>query len=186
MALIYPIIYTKYDVIIRHLYKRIWYAGAGNATSLHPDDYLVTLKPECTSPIQQNLHLAILVNRHIMPSMKKGSWPKPSIESMELLDRHVSRFKTERKKMFGFPCYFVHGNMFAGTFSNTLFARFSVQDRDQLSQEGLGDYFEPVPGHKMIEYRTFSKKLLKNPDALDAWLDKSYSYVSSLRPKKEI
>ena len=117
--------------------------------------------------------------------MQKGSWPKPSIESIGLLDRHISRFETEKKKMFGFPCYFVHGNMFAGTFSNMLFARFSVQDREHLDKEGLGDYFEPVQGHKMIEYRILSKKVLEDPEALDAWLDRSYSYVSSLKPKKK-
>jgi TfoX/Sxy family transcriptional regulator of competence genes len=121
-----------------------------------------------------------------MPSMQKGSWPKPSIESIELLDRHISRFETEKKKMFGFPCYFVRGNMFAGSFSNMLFARFSVQDREHLDKEGLGDYFEPVQGHKMIEYRILSRKVLEDPEALDTWLDRSYSYVLSLKPKKKI
>jgi len=105
---------------------------------------------------------------------------------MELLARHISRFETEKRKMFGFSCYFVHGNMFAGNFSNMLFARFSVQDRERLDKEGLGGFFEPTKGRKMIEYRTLSKKVLEDPETLDTWLERSYSYVSSLKPKKNI
>jgi TfoX/Sxy family transcriptional regulator of competence genes len=117
--------------------------------------------------------------------MKKGSWPKPSVELMELLDRHVSRFEAERKMMFGAPCYFVHGNMFAGIFSNMLFARLSIQDQEQSDKMGLGDFFEPVQGRRMTEYRTLAKQVLEDPDAFDEWLSKSYSYVSSLKPKKK-
>jgi TfoX/Sxy family transcriptional regulator of competence genes len=119
-----------------------------------------------------------------MPSMKKGSWPKPSPEIVELMAKHISHFEAEERKMFGFSCYFVNGNMFAGNFSNSLFARFSVQDREHLDKVGLGGDFEPVQGRKMIEYRILSKKVLEDPETLDAWLEKSYSYVSSLKTKK--
>jgi TfoX/Sxy family transcriptional regulator of competence genes len=117
-----------------------------------------------------------------MSPMKKGSWPKPSIEMMELLARNISRFETEKRKMFGFPCFFVHGNMFAGIFSNVLFARFSVQDRELLDKEGLGEFFEPVKGRRMMEYRTLSKSVLDDQKVLDEWLERSYSYVSTLKP----
>jgi TfoX/Sxy family transcriptional regulator of competence genes len=120
-----------------------------------------------------------------MPSMKKDQWPKPSLEMGELLDQHISRFDAERRKMFGFPCYFVNGNMFAGTFSDGLFARFSVEDRESLDEEGLGEFFEPVKGRRMTEYRILSKKVLNEPKTFDAWLDRSYSYVSSLEVKKK-
>lgn len=117
--------------------------------------------------------------------MKKGSWPKPSMELTELLDQHVSRFEAEKRKMFGAPCYFVRGNMFAGIFSNVLFARFSIQDRERLDKEQLGEFFEPVQGRRMTEYRTLAKGVLEDPEALDAWLGISYAYVSSLKPKKK-
>lgn len=118
-----------------------------------------------------------------MPSVKKGPWPQPSIEMIDLLERHISRFDAERRKMFGFPCYFVNGNMFAGTFSNNLFARFSVEDKGRLDVGGLGEPFEPVKGRRMTEYRTLSKKVLDEPKDLDEWLDRSYAYVSSLEAK---
>ena len=117
--------------------------------------------------------------------MKKGSWPKPSMELNELLDKHVSRFDADKRQTFGFPCYFVNGNMFVGTFSNVLFARFSVQDRESLDKGRLGSDFEPVKGHKMTDYRVLSKEVLEVPNVLDAWLDRSYAYVTSLKPKKK-
>ncbi len=117
--------------------------------------------------------------------MKKGTWPKPSMALMELLDQHVSVFVTEKKIMFGAPCYFVQGNMFTGIFSDVLFARFSVQDRAHIDERGIGTVFEPVQGRKMTEYRALSKKVLDDPQALDEWLERSYSYVSTLEPKKK-
>ena len=103
----------------------------------------------------------------------------------ELLAQHVSAFETEKKMMFGAPCYFVQGNMFTGVFSEVLFARFSTQDRGQIDERHLGSVFEPVEGRKMMEYRTLSKKVLDDPKALDEWLERSYSYVSTLKPKKK-
>ncbi len=87
--------------------------------------------------------------------------------------------------MFGFPCYFVNGNMFAGTFSNDLFARLSLKDREKFDKEGLGRVFEPVEGRKMAEYRVLSKKIIEDSQSLDSWLEASYNYVASLKPKKK-
>jgi TfoX/Sxy family transcriptional regulator of competence genes len=133
---------------------------------------------------QHNLHYATFTTQRVMSSMNKGSWPKPSAEIVELLAKHISRFEAEKRKMFGFSCYFVNGNMFAGNFSDMMFARFSVKDREHLDEVGLGEDFEPVQGRKMIEYRILSKKVLEDPEVLDEWLERSYLYVSSLKPKK--
>jgi TfoX/Sxy family transcriptional regulator of competence genes len=120
-----------------------------------------------------------------MVKMKKGSWPKPSLEMIAILADHMPRFKCEKKQMFGVPCYFVNGNMFTGVFSASIFARYSEEDRGILLREGLGEYFEPVKGRQMKEYRILSRKVIEDPLALDSWLDHSYTYVSSLIPKKK-
>jgi TfoX/Sxy family transcriptional regulator of competence genes len=73
--------------------------------------------------------------------------------------------------------------MFAGAFSDMIFARFSEEDRDQLTKEGLGEDFVPRPGRRMKEYRVFTAKAVHDPPALDVWLERSYHYVSSLPPK---
>jgi len=85
--------------------------------------------------------------------------------------------------MFGAPCYFVNGNMFAGAFSDMIFARFSDKDRDQLTKEGLGEDFVPRSGKRMKEYRVFTAKAVGDPSVIDLWLGRSYAYVRSLPPK---
>jgi TfoX/Sxy family transcriptional regulator of competence genes len=112
-------------------------------------------------------------------------WPQNSAETVTLLDRHVSVFDADRKVMFGAPCYFVNGNMFAGAFSDKIFARFSEKDRDELTEEGLGEDFIPTPGRKMKEYRTLTAKVVGDPNILDLWLGRSYVYVRSLPKKAE-
>jgi TfoX/Sxy family transcriptional regulator of competence genes len=113
----------------------------------------------------------------------KGPWPKNSAETEALLDRHVSGFKADRKVMFGAPCYFVNGNMFAGAFSDRIFARFSEKDREHMTEEGLGEDFVPKSGRTMKEYRVFTAKAVGDPSILDLWLGRSFAYVSSL-PRK--
>lgn len=107
------------------------------------------------------------------------------MEMTALLAEHVKRFDPQEKKMFGCPCYFVNGNMFTGVFSDSIFARFSSQDRDLLDREGMGDFFEPMKGRRMTEYRTLTNKVLQTPGELDDWLDRSHSYVSALGPRKK-
>ena len=118
-----------------------------------------------------------------MPKERKGTWPKNTTETEALLARHVSVFEADRKVMFGAPCYFVNGNMFAGAFSDRIFARFSEKDRDQMTEEGLGEDFVPKPGRKMKEYRIFTAKAVGDPSVLDLWLGRSYVHVRSLPHK---
>jgi TfoX/Sxy family transcriptional regulator of competence genes len=119
----------------------------------------------------------------MMPATKKGTWPRPSKELIELLATHAAPFKAEERKMFGCPCYFVHGQMFAGVFADSLFARFSPSDRDHLDEKGLASPFEPVKGRQMKEYRALGREIWEDPDELDGWLSRSYTYASSLPPK---
>jgi TfoX/Sxy family transcriptional regulator of competence genes len=118
-----------------------------------------------------------------MPTAKKGTWPRPSKELIELLAAHAAPFKAEERKMFGCPCYFVHSQMFAGVFADSLFARFSPADRDQLDENGLAAPFEPVKGRRMKEYRSLGKEIQEDPEELDKWLSRSYAYASGLPPK---
>ena len=120
-----------------------------------------------------------------MSTERRSAWPKNSTETEALLARHVSVFEADRKVMFGAPCYFINGNMFAGAFSDRIFARFSEKDRDQLTEEGLGEDFVPKPGRRMKEYRIFTAKAVGDPSVLDLWLGRSYVHVRSLPPKAE-
>ncbi len=52
-------------------------------------------------------------------------WKKPNEELSKFLEKKISIFNVTKKKMFGFPAYFVNNNMFAGIFEDDLFIRLS-------------------------------------------------------------
>lgn len=118
-----------------------------------------------------------------MKESMKGKFPTPSEAMATLLADHVSIFDCEKRKMFGHPCYFVNGNMFAGVFADSIFARFSEQDRGRLEADGAGKLFEPMKGRSMKEYRVLSPQVLADPVRFDGWLKRSFNYVTSLPAK---
>ena len=54
-------------------------------------------------------------------------------------------------QMFGHPCAFVNGNMFFGTFAQTLIVRLGEARAAEVASGQLG-LFEPMPGKPWKEY----------------------------------
>jgi TfoX/Sxy family transcriptional regulator of competence genes len=107
-------------------------------------------------------------------------WPKPSAEKTRLLERAIST-RGERRMLFGAPCWFVGGTMFAGVFADDIFLR--LMEADLVEAKCLGaKLFEPVKGRVMKEYVIFTEALI-GTKPLSAWLEKSYLYASSLPVK---
>jgi hypothetical protein len=86
--------------------------------------------------------------------------------------------RIERRKMFGYPSIFVHGNMCAG-----LFARLAPDDRTALP--GGGALFEPMPGRPMKDYTLIPDDVLADEEALAAVLAKAVSFTATLPPKEK-
>jgi len=101
-----------------------------------------------------------------------------------MLAIHMAGFDVERRTMFGAPCYFVNGNMFAGVMADYVFLRLSPPDLQEMIKEGQGRPFEPVPGKKMLQYCAISGDLLKDELLMRKWLERGYAYVSGLEVKK--
>lgn len=80
----------------------------------------------------------------------------------------------ERRKMFGCPCAFVNGNMFAGLHEDRLLVR--------LPDEAAG---RPcvIMGRTMRQYALFPNALELAPKAFSDWLKRSYELTRSLAPK---
>lgn len=57
-----------------------------------------------------------------------------------------------RSQMFGFPCAFVNGNMFFGTFSASVVARVGPAELARAVATGEGTLFEPMEGRAWREY----------------------------------
>jgi TfoX/Sxy family transcriptional regulator of competence genes len=86
------------------------------------------------------------------------------------------------RKMFGCPCSFVNGNMFAGVFADSLFLRLPVDERLAFAKFGARP-FEPLPGRVMREYVVVPPGTLKAKARLNAWIEKSFAYAAALPPK---
>jgi TfoX/Sxy family transcriptional regulator of competence genes len=88
----------------------------------------------------------------------------------------------EIRKMFGFPCRFVHGNMFMGLHKDVLVLRLPPADREALLKSPGAAIFEPSPGRTMKEYVVVPPALLASED-VRPWIDRSRRYATELPVK---
>jgi len=89
----------------------------------------------------------------------------------------------EPKKMFGYSCVFAKGNMFAGLHEAGMVLRLPDDQRAEFLRLKGAAQFEPMPGRVMREYVVAPKVLLKAPEQLREWVEKSLAYVSALPAK---
>ena len=114
----------------------------------------------------------------------KESWKKSSAEVVEMFERMLPSVPVvEKRKMFGYPCSFINGNMFMGVYQEDIFLRLSEWDRKEFLKLDQAHLFEPMPGRPMQEYVILPPWLLEDPARLEKWIEKSLAYVSSL-PRK--
>lgn len=85
--------------------------------------------------------------------------------------------------MFGYPCCFVNGNMFAGLYRENMIIRLPNGQRKELLKVNGARVFEPMPGRPMREYVAVPPLLLADEDALRGWIDKSLEYARTLPAK---
>src|ERR671934_2301103 len=114
------------------------------------------------------VHLRVSADgaRQLLPRRAPGSYPARTIagghdmEWRKASESLKSAFeealpddpRVERKQMFGYPCAFVNGNMFAGVHQEALFLRLGEQERATLLDQPGSGPFEPMPGRAMREY----------------------------------
>ena len=116
-----------------------------------------------------------------MPKFTKA--PKAMIATFDLA---LAPFpKAERRKMFGYPCAFANGNMFAGLFQDKMMLRLPDDERARFLKLKGARPFEPKPGRPMREYVEVPEAVLNSKTKLKAWLSKSYEYAVALPPKEK-
>jgi TfoX/Sxy family transcriptional regulator of competence genes len=89
----------------------------------------------------------------------------------------------ERRAMFGYPCCFVRGNMFAGLHQESLIVRLPERERGELLSVPGAHTFEPMPGRPMREYVVVPESIVADGKALRAWIDRAFEYASTLPAK---
>ena len=107
---------------------------------------------------------------------------KPSQRVTEAFDAVVPPPPVERRKMFGMPACFVHGNMFAGVYGQNIMLRLPEAEREKLLRVG-GAPFAPM-GRAMREYVTVPPAYFDDRTRLRRWMKKAQAFAESLPPKE--
>ena len=110
-------------------------------------------------------------------------WEKAPLETVRAFrDVAPGGPEAEERKMFGFPCSFVHGNMFMGLHQDSFILRLNPQDRASAIASGAAA-FAPM-GRTMKEYVQLPPAMLTDDDQLRGWVARSYAFASAM-PTKE-
>jgi len=122
-----------------------------------------------------------------MASERKPTWEKSSAELVALFTELVPKDpEVTQKKMFGWPCCFVNGNLFAGLHKESMIFRLSDADRLAfLRLDGAAD-FEPMLGRKMKGYTTLRNPMRRDRDVLARWVERAMKHTRSLPPKEKV
>ena len=119
------------------------------------------------------------------PHITKGKWQKAPQELVAFFIEAVKFLPgAEPRKMFGYPCAFVNGQMFTGLFEDSMFLRLSEVDRAAFRALEGARPFEPMAGRPMREYSVVPASMLHSLPELDAWLAKAFNYAKSIPPKE--
>jgi TfoX/Sxy family transcriptional regulator of competence genes len=112
-------------------------------------------------------------------------WKKAPAELVEFITNKMKNKNCDYKKMFGYPAYFLNGNMFVGVHGDKLFLRLSDPDIADLTKKCKEvTSFEPMPGRPMNGYIVLPKNIYSDDNLFNELLQKSEHYVSSLPAKK--
>jgi TfoX/Sxy family transcriptional regulator of competence genes len=114
-----------------------------------------------------------------------SKWEKSPEALVQLFDRVLPEGSNiERRKMFGYPCAFVNGNMFAGLFAKQMFVRLSAEARLSMIAEHNAKPLEPMPGRPMKDYIVVPPALMIHETAFRALIAQALAFGTSLPPKK--
>lgn len=113
-------------------------------------------------------------------------WKKAPEELVQFLAEKMKPVKCEYRKMFGYPAYFINGNMFTGIHGEKLFLKLSDSDIKKLMKDNPEvTFFEVMKARPMKGYVVLPKSLYSKPSLFNEWLQKSIEYVSSLPSKQK-
>jgi TfoX/Sxy family transcriptional regulator of competence genes len=89
----------------------------------------------------------------------------------------------ERRRMFGCPCAFVNGNMFAGLYEDVTFVRLPPSLREAFEAEYGARCFEPRPGFQMRAYTELPEEVVEDEGRYAEILRAAFVFASALAPK---
>jgi hypothetical protein len=113
------------------------------------------------------------------------AWKKAPDALKALMEKAMAGIDAEKRTMFGFPCWFVNGNMFSGLFEDSVFVRLSPAQTDKARAAGRPfPPFAPMPGRPMKDYSVIPKDVHTAASRFRALLEEAVVHAASLPPKK--
>ena len=85
--------------------------------------------------------------------------------------------------MFGYPCAFENGQMFAGLFGDALFVRLGEADRAALLALKGAAPFAPMPGRPFTNYLVLPPSMLEDEEAVRGWMSRARAFAKTLPAK---
>jgi TfoX/Sxy family transcriptional regulator of competence genes len=114
------------------------------------------------------------------------AWKKAPEALKVLMEKAMEGIHAEKRTMFGFPCWFVNGNMFAGLFEDSVFVRLSPAQKDKAHEAGKPfPAFSPMPGRPMKDYSLISKDVHGAPSRFGPLLEEAWTHAAALPPKQK-
>ena len=122
-----------------------------------------------------------------MPAAKKPPKFTPAPADLVTLFNHLLKKvpEAQMRNMFGYPAAFIHGNMFAGLFQDSVIFRLSDRDRANFLKQKETKQFEPMAGRPMREYVALSHAILASVKELEGWMTRAADFAKNLPPKKK-
>ena len=113
-------------------------------------------------------------------------WNKAPEELVTFLEEaSLSVEGSQKRMMFGFPCYFINGNMYMAAHEERLILRVGAAEREALVTAGSAfSSFEPIAGRVMKEYVVVPQHVYADLAQFNPLLEKCLQYVRELPTKK--
>lgn len=104
------------------------------------------------------------------------------IELDELLTSKVSKYKMEKKKMFGGTCYLENEKMVCGIWKDNIILRLSEEEGEKALKEKKAVVFD-ITGKPMKGWIMINKKKI-NENNIDCWIELARNNVKNIKKKK--
>lgn len=119
--------------------------------------------------------------------MTKQVWEKSPEKLIQTFYEVMQNFpEAELRKMFGYPCAFLNGNMFVGLHQSNFAVRLSPKNRQEALDQNHGKVFAPMKDRVMKEYVALEDFIINDPNALKQYIEKSFHYAEKLPDKKKV
>jgi hypothetical protein len=114
------------------------------------------------------------------------AWKKAPEALKAMMEKAMAGIDARKRTMFGFPCWFINGNMFAGLFEESVFVRLSPAQTDAARAAGRPfAAFAPMPGRPMKDYSVVPREVHSAASRFGALLEEAAVHAASLPPKQK-